>query len=56
MPNSRKSTSTGGGLTGIVKNVHMPGLCDIKRDEKYDAMIARMKRRLEEKKKKEKTD
>ena len=34
----------------VVKKVHMQELCDIKRDERYNAMIALMKQRLEKKK------
>ena len=46
------------GITGCkgviavpILKVYMPNSCDINRREKYDAMIARMKRRLEWEKK-----
>ena len=45
MPNSRKSYK-GGKINRII----MPAPCDIRRGEKYDAMIARMRQCLEEQK------
>lgn len=47
-----KGITGGKGVIAVpVSKVYMPNSCDINRREKYDAMIARMKRRLEWEKK-----